>query len=318
MPGTRTTTEATAPPSLTGLYAAAVTPRTDTGAIDLAAFDRVLDLLLAAGVDGICLGGATAEYPHATRAERLDLIERAVARIGDRALLVGIGAASPGDVVPLGRAACEAGARAVLLSMPLFFPYAQEDLEAFCLDAAAAIGGPVLLYDLPSFTTPLGTETILGLLESGPPIVGIKDSSGKRDRVGALAAARGDRPWRLLVGDDAVLVEAMQGGWDGCISGTSGAFPELLLAVSRAARSGDQSMLDELVPLLQELFGQQGAFPTPWGIRIGLEARGIDVGPLPLPLSAGRQAQRAAYLAWVPGWLARVEDALGLTLAGTR
>ena len=59
-------TEASGPPSLTGLFAAAVTPRTDAGAVDHAAFDRVLDLLLAADVDGVCLGGATAEYPHAT------------------------------------------------------------------------------------------------------------------------------------------------------------------------------------------------------------------------------------------------------------
>ena len=311
-------TGASGPPSLTGLYAAAVTPRTDAGTVDLDALDRVLDLLLAADVDGVCLGGATAEYPHATREERLDIIARTAARIGDRALLVGIGAAAPTDVVPLGRAALDAGARAVLLSMPLFFPYAQEDLEAFCLDAAAAIGGPVLLYDLPSFTTPLATETILRLFATAPHIVGIKDSSGQRDRLATLADARGDRPWRLLVGDDAVLVDAMAAGWDGVISGTAGAFPELMLALTRAGRAGDEATLGVLVPLLHELFGQQGQFPTPWGIRVGLEARGLAIGPTPLPLSPGRAAQRASYLAWAPGWLARVEQALGLSLVSGR
>ena len=278
-------TEASGPPSLSGLYSAAVTPRTQTGSVDFDAFDRVLDLLLSAGVDGVCLGGATAEFAHATRQERIDIMTRTAARIGNRAFLVGIGAAAPTDVVPLGRAALDAGARAVLLSMPVFFPYAQDDLEAFCLDAAAAIGGPVLLYDLPSFTTPLATETILSLLHGAPHVIGIKDSSGKRDRLGALADARGTQPWRLMVGDDAVLVDAMAAGWDGVISGTSGAYPELMLAVMRAARAGDHATLDVLVPLLQELFGQQGVFPTPWGIRVGLEARGIAVGPTPLPLS---------------------------------
>ncbi|MGV3517968.1 dihydrodipicolinate synthase family protein [Luteitalea sp.] len=311
-------TEAAGPPSLTGLFSAAVTPRTESGAVDHDAFDRVLDLLLAAGVDGVCLGGATAEYPHATREERLDLIERTMARIGDKAVLVGIGAAAPTDVVPLGRAALDAGARAVLLSMPLFFRYAQEDLEAFCLETAATLGGPVLLYDLPSFTTPFSTETILRLLNGAPHVIGIKDSSGQSDRLGQLAHARGDRPWRLLVGDDGLLVEAMAEGWDGCISGTSGAFPELMVAVTRAARARDEAMLAVLVPLLRELFAQQGVFPTPWAIRIGLEARGIPVGPLPLPVSPGRQAQRTAFVQWVPGWLTRVEQALGLTLVGAR
>ena len=239
-------------------------------------------------------------------------------RVGGAALLVGIGAASPADVVPLGRAALDAGARAVLLSMPVFFRYQQEDLEAFSVEVAAEVGGPVLLYDLPSFTTPLATSTVIRLLEQAPHIVGIKDSSGQPDRLPDLLAARGERPWRLLVGDDALLVEAMTAGWDGCISGTSGAFPELLLGTLRAARSGDTSALAVLVPLLQELFAHQGVFPTPWGIRIGLEARGIDVGPLPLPPSTGRLAQKAEYLEWAPGWMARVGEALGQALVVAR
>ena len=73
-----------------------------------------------------------------------------------------------------------------------------------------------------------------------------------------------------------------------------------------------------LVPLLRELFAQQGVFPTPWAIRIGLEARGIPVGPLPLPLSRDGRRRQAAYIEWVPGWLARVEQALGLSLVGAR
>ena len=316
MPERSLQTEASGPPFLRGLYSAAVTPRTEAGAIDLAAFDRVLDLLLAAGVDGVCLGGATAEYPHATREERIRLIEHTAARLGSRAMVVGIGAPNPGDVVALGRAALDAGARAVLLSMPLFFRYQQEDLETFCVHTAAALAGPVLLYDLPTFTTPFTTETILGLLTSAPHIVGIKDSSGQIDRIGQLAASRGDRPWRLLVGDDAMLVEAMREGWDGCISGTAGAFPELMLAVMRAARAGDSEALAELQPLLQELFAQMGMFPTPWAIRIALEARGIPTGPLPLPLSANRRAQKTAFVEWVPGWLTRVEAALGHGLVG--
>ena len=313
------TTEAAGPPPLTGLFSAAVTPRTAAGAVDEDAFDRVLDLLLTAGVDGVCLGGATAEFPHATRDERIRLIGRAATRLDGKALLVGIGAAAPSDVVPLGRAAFDAGATVVLLSMPVFFRYAQEDLLAFCLDTAANLPGPVLLYDLPTFTTPLATETILQLLGDAPTnVVGIKDSSGQPDRLPQLAHARGSRPWRLLVGDDGLLVDAMAHGWDGCISGTSGAFPELMLATTRAARSGDQGVLSSLQPLLRELFAQAGVFPTPWAIRVALEARGLPTGPLPLALSPGRRAQRDAFMQWVPGWLGRVEAALGHGLVGVR
>ena len=56
--------------SLSGLFAAVTTPVTDTGALNLATFNRHLQLLIEAGVDGVCLGGATAEYPHSELHDR--------------------------------------------------------------------------------------------------------------------------------------------------------------------------------------------------------------------------------------------------------
>lgn len=307
-----TSTEASGPPSLTGLIAAVATPLTTAGALDAPAFERTIAMLLDAGVAGICLGGATAEYPHFTLDERVALIRQAARLLRrDAVLVVGIGAASPRDVVPLGRAALDEGARAVLLSMPLFFPYAQDDLDAFSREVAAQLQGPVLLYDLPSFTTPLETDTVLTLLEQVPNIVGIKDSSGARERLPLLVEARGDRPWRLIVGDDRVLPDAMAAGWDGSISGMGGICPELLVALTAASARGDAPQTSALFGLLQELIAQASVFPTPWAIRLGLTARGIETGPLPLPSSARRRTQIAHFHAWFPGWLERVAETLG-------
>lgn len=311
------TMEAVLPPSLSGLTAAVATPRAADGTLDAGTFERIVDLLIDAGVAGICLGGATAEYPHTSLGERVGLMRQAGRRVssGTR-LVVGIGAAAPCEVVPLGEAAFEAGASAVLVSMPLFFPYAQDDLEAFCRDVAGRLDGPVLLYDLPAFTTPLATSTIVTLLEDVPNIVGIKDSSGAADRIPALVAHRAGRPWRLLVGDDNMLADALLSGWDGSISGVAGFCPELLVAVTDAALDGDQTRTSELGGLLRDLIAQLGVLPTPWSIRVGLAARGIDTGPLPLPLSARRAAQVAAFQAWLPPWLDQLGETLGHTVSG--
>jgi 4-hydroxy-tetrahydrodipicolinate synthase len=310
-------TAASVPPSLSGLIAAVATPLTSDGTLDIPTFERIVTMLADAGVAGVCLGGATAEYPHTSREERIALIGQVARRVPEGTpFVVGVGAASPRDVVPLSRASFDAGATAVLLSMPLFFPYAQDDLDAFCRNAAAQAGGPLLLYDLPSFTTPLETSTILTLLEDVPGIVGIKDSSGNRERLKALVARRGDRPWRLIVGDDNVLAEGLAAGWDGSISGVAGFCPELLVALTRAALERDTARAAELGTWLQELIAQISVFPTPWGIRIGLAARGIDTGPLPLPLSSRRVSQIAAFHAWLPAWLDRLGEALGQPVAG--
>ena len=43
-------------------------------------------------------------------------------------------------------------------------------------------------------------------------------------------------------------------------------------------------------------------------MRVGLRVRGLDAGPLPLPISPERAAQIARMEAWLPGWLAAVES----------
>ena len=75
-----------------GLFAAVATPIHDDGLFDEAGFDRLVEFLVEAGIDGICISGATGEFPHFEMAERLAVIKRAAERLPrDRVLLVGIG-----------------------------------------------------------------------------------------------------------------------------------------------------------------------------------------------------------------------------------
>lgn len=292
---------------MTGLFAAVATPIDDQGRIDAATLDRLLAFLLDAGVDGVCVGGATGEYPHFERAERQAVIEQAAAMLGrDRALLVGIGSSSIRRVVELGRAALDAGSQALLLPMPSFFRYDQSDLVAYALDVVRTLGAPCLLYDLPDFSNGLAPETTLALLEGEPLIGGIKDSSGRKERLTRFAAARAGRGWTLMVGDDRLLLAGLQAGWSGGISGVAGFCPELLVALSRSARHGEDDRAALLHARLDELIGQMSVFPTPWAVRIGLAARGIATGPLPLPLTAERSRQIAAFGEWLVPWLERL------------
>lgn len=287
-----------------GLFAAVPTPIRPDGRLDLDAFDRVLDFVCGAGVDGICVGGATSEYPHFESSERIAVIRRAAERLpADRALLVGIGASSTRRAVELGEAARDAGSRAMLLPMPMFFKYEQEDLEAYCAHVAATLRWPCLLYDLPDFTNPLSPETALALMREHEFIVGIKDSSGRLENLARFGGARRDAPWTLLVGDDRLLYKGLQAGWNGGISGVAACCPELLAGLYHSFRRGEQAEAARLQALLDEVVGRLSVFPAPWGIRIALAARGFDTGPLPLPLSARRQRQIRDFQDWLSEWV---------------
>jgi 4-hydroxy-tetrahydrodipicolinate synthase len=292
--------------AIAGLFAAVVTPIHGDGRIDFGTLDRLIDFLVEADVSGICLAGATGEYPHFETTDRKAIIRHTARRLPrDRALLVGIGAPSMRHTIEVGETAMESDSRALLLPMPMFFRYEQPDLEAFCAHVSGVLRAPCLLYNLPDFTNGLAAETVLNLLRDEEFIVGIKDSSGQEENLVVFAEARAGQPWTLLVGDDRLLHKGLQAGWDGSISGVAGFCPELLVALYRSFVENRRDETARLQGLLDELISQIAPFPTPWGIRIGLAARGFDTGPLPLPPTATRRRQMAAFRDWLPEWLLR-------------
>jgi 4-hydroxy-tetrahydrodipicolinate synthase len=291
---------------LEGLFAAVATPIDNDGQFDGPTFDRLVDFLLAAGVDGICIGGATGEYPHFELFERIAVIRRAAQRLpADRALLVGIGSSSVRRTLTLGEAAMSAGARALLLPMPMFFRYPQDDLRAFAAHVSGRLKGPCLLYDLPDFTNGLAPETAIALMREEEFIIGIKDSSGRLANVRTFADARQQSNWTLLVGDDRLLRVGMQAGWDGGISGVACCCPELLVALAASSRQGAGDS-QQLQHRLDEFVARLSVFPTPWGVRITLAARGIETGPLPLPLTLERHRQIEDFQSWFRNWLEHI------------
>ena len=166
-----------------------------------------------------------------------------------------------------------------------------------------ALKAPCLLYDLPDFTNGLAPSTVLALMRDEEFIVGIKDSSGREENLKTFADARADGAATLLVGDDRLLRAGLQAGWDGGISGVAGCCPELLVAIVRSYRDGRLDDAARLQVLLDELISRLSVFPTPWGIRIALEARGLPTGPLPLPLTAARREQIREFQTWFRAWI---------------
>ncbi len=72
------------------------------------------------------------------------------------------------------------------------------------------------------------------------------------------------------------------------------------MALVRSFRDGRVDDTARLQLLLDELIARLSVFPTPWGIRIALEARGLPTGPLPLPLTPARREQIREFQSVVP------------------
>ena len=135
------------------------------------------------------------------------IIRRAAERLPrDCALLVGIGAPSMRHAIELGETAMEAGSRALLLPMPMFFRYQQEDLAAFPATSPVRFARPACSTTCRISPTASIPTTVVRLLREEAFIVGIKDSSGQEREHRRRFRTRGTvAGWTLLVGDDRLL-----------------------------------------------------------------------------------------------------------------
>lgn len=304
-----------------GAYAALLTPRTMAGGLDLQGFERQVEQLAQTSIKGVAVNGATGEFPLGA-ADELPALLRVLGRtMKGRTVLCGIGAGSLPATLDRGRVALAEGADALLLPMPSFFPYRQDDLRAFANAVAAELRAPILLYNLPQFTTGLGVETVLTLLGENEYLIGVKDSSGSLDILRAIT--RAELPGLRWVGNDSVLCAALaEGCCDGVVSGVASALPELMTSFFRHAP--DSREFSEARGLLDEFIHRIGGLPTPWGLKVTSALRGMAGGAFPLPLSPEREREIAALEAWFLPWyrstleLSRASDERVAEGAGVR
>lgn len=286
--------------------AAFLTPRTPDGEVDLDALERNADFALSRGVRGIVPCGGTGEYFDIPPSDRRKIVDRLAGVTRGRCpLVVGVGAARISDCVRLGRHALDAGAAAVLLPSPHFYQYGDAELLQFFREAARAIDGPVLLYNLPGFVSPIRADVAVELLRSEPCIVGIKDSSGTLDILRRLTEA--ELTCTRIQGHDARLVESFREGLLDCaISGPASVVPEMSAALFESF--GDEAAFARAARFNDEFLQQFMHFPYPWALKWIAEWRGLSRPSLPFTLGPEQEKQMRAFHEWFDEWLARLQQ----------
>lgn len=280
-----------------GIYTAVLTPRHADETVDTESLAGLIRFQMERGVESFAMNGATGEFP-LTTPEHLETILATVKQVsgGKANILCGVGAPGIAGVKTLISVAEAAGVKALLLPMPCFFPYQQQDLDLFCREAAASTELPVLLYNLPQFTSGLLKETVRRLIVEVPNIIGIKDSSGSLDILEDLTHHKIDAC--RIVGNDSALAPALKANLcDGVVSGVACAVPEII----QAAYS--EPDFAEAARLLDEFIEQITGAPTPWGLKWMAEARGIAPATFSQPVTATRIKQGQEMTAWLKDWL---------------
>ncbi|MEQ8833236.1 MAG: 4-hydroxy-tetrahydrodipicolinate synthase [Miltoncostaeaceae bacterium] len=271
------------------ILTAAVTPFDADLRVDEAATVALYQQLLSTGSDGLVVSGTTGEASTLTDDEKLDLVRWAVRESGGAPVIAGTGSNDTAHSVHLTHEAAAIGANAALVVTPYYNRPPRAGIVGH-VAAIAAVGLPVILYNIPGRTTINMPPDLLAELAEIPNVVGVKQANPD------LAEARltaDTVPLALYAGNDDMLMPVLEMGGVGVISVSSHLVGERMGAVAAAAAAGDLETARQIDADLADVYAALFVTTNPILIKAALEMSGaIPSGRLRLPLVEATPVQR--------------------------
>lgn len=258
-----------------GSMPALVTPFTPDGELDLDTLKKLVEWHVDQGSHGIVPVGTTGESPTLTHDEHRLVIEEVVRAVDGRIPVVaGAGSNSTREGIGLLKHAASVGADAALVVTPYYNKPTQAGLIAHYTALAEACDLPIIIYNIPGRSVVDMTPETMGVLAQIPSIVGVKDATGRLERVSCQRITCGP-DFIQLSGEDATALGFNAHGGVGCISVTANVAPALCARFQEATLRGDYraalELQDQLMPLHQAIFIEPGLVGAKYAMsRLGL------------------------------------------------
>ena len=225
---------------LRGSMPAMVTPLRDDYSVDTGSIADLVEFFIDNGSHGVVVLGSSGEFQGIRNDERRRALTAAVEAAAGRIPVIG-GAGLPNlwSTIDQMQEAAECGANALLVTPPYYFPIGQDEIVDWFAQLVEAAPLPVLYYHFPTMTKLVATPaTVRRLAECG--VVGLKDSGGSTAWLHAtLAATAGQPDFRIFVGGDGHLLDALINGGVGCIGLTQNVVPHISAQLYEAHRDDD-------------------------------------------------------------------------------
>ena len=236
------------PSPLRGIIPPMITPLLDRDTLDVAGLERLIEHILGGGVHGLFILGTTGEAPSLSYRLRYELIERVCDQVKGRVpVLVGITDTCFTESINTANKAKDAGAQAVVLAPPYYFPAGQAELIEYLEHLMPELPLPLFLYNMPSLTKAVIEPQTVRAAADISGIVGIKDSSGNMVYFHKLQSILKDHPdFAFLVGREELLAETVLLGGHGGVSGGANFIPKLYVDLYNAACSRDLPRVETL------------------------------------------------------------------------
>lgn len=275
-----------------GSIPALVTPFKN-GEVDLDTLKKLVDWQIEQGSTGLVPVGTTGESPTLSHEEHEAVVEAVVKFAAGRVpVIAGAGSNNTVEGIRLIQHAERVGADAALVVTPYYNKPTQAGLIAHYTALHDCCTLPIVIYNIPGRSVVDMTPETMGKLAQLPRIIGVKDATGKIERVSMQRASCGP-DFIQLSGEDATALGFNAHGGTGCISVTANVAPKLCAEFQQATLAGDYRKAleyqDRLMPLHEAIFLEPGLA----GAKYGLSLLGRCSKDVRLPLVGLTDATKA-------------------------
>lgn len=254
------------------ILTAMVTPFDADLRVDEAASAALMHHLIGHGSDGLVVAGTTGEASTLTDDERLDLFRLATREVGaSSTVIANTGSNDTAHSVHLTDRAAEIGCDAVLAVTPYYNKPPREGIVAH-FAAIAAVGLPVIVYNIPGRSVINLEPTLLAELADIPNIVAVKQAHDDLDELRAICAAG---TLAVYAGNDDLLLAVAEYGGAGVISVASHLVGAQMGEIYRAGIGGDLAHARAVDAELQDLYAALFVTANPILIKAALQMLGL-------------------------------------------
>ncbi|PIB26320.1 dihydrodipicolinate synthase family protein [Maribacter sp. 4G9] len=224
--------------SWSGVMPAVTTKFTKDGALDLEMFQVNIEAQVAAGVNGIILGGTLGEASTLTGDEKETLLKKTIGIVdGKVPVILNIAEQTTQGAKDAVKAAEKNGASGLMMLPPM--RYKANDLETvtYFQEVARSTDLPIMIYNNPIDYGIMVTLDMFETLLEEKNITAVKESTRDISNVTRIKNRFGDR-LKVLTGVDTLGLESLLMGAEGWVAGLVCAFPAETVAIYKLAKAG--------------------------------------------------------------------------------
>lgn len=221
-----------------GVFPALTTKFTVDDELDLPLFDKNLQKQLAAGVEGIILGGTLGEASVLTTEEKEILVKFAIEKVtGKVPVIINIAEGSTKEAIRQAELAKAWGAAGLMLLPPMRYKSDHRETVTYFKTIAASTDLPIMIYNNPVDYKIDVTLDMFDDLQNCKNIAAVKESTRDVTNVTRMKNRFDDR-YKILCGVDTLAMEELCLGADGWVAGLVCAFPAETVAIYTLVKAG--------------------------------------------------------------------------------